>query len=232
MLQELKEQFNSLVAKRNYIAEELDKDKAALLDKEVLYKDYFEAREVVNTVIKLTQDNFKGKVEPLVTMAIRSVFEKPYDFELRFEKKRNQLECRPVLIKDGNEETPKADLGGSVVDIISLALRVILWAVEKPRSRNMILLDEPMKNIGQGEELILAGQIMRDISSDLGLQLIVVTHSQEFGEIADTVYKVTNDDVESTVELVKGEFVPIPKLADEDLFPNLPRVKKRKRISI
>jgi len=221
MLQELKEQFNSLVAKRNYILEELDKDKATLLETEILYKDYFEAREVVNTVIKLTQDNFKGKVEPLVTMAIRSVFEKPYDFELRFEKKRNQLECRPVLIKDGNEETPKTDLGGSVVDIISLALRVILWAVEKPRSRNMILLDEPMKNIGQGEELILAGQIMRDISSDLDLQIIVITHSQEFGEIADTVYKVTNDGIESSVELVKGEFA----INDKE-------VKKRKKISI
>ena len=120
MLQELKEQFNDLVVKRGYITRELDRAKFDLLEKETLYTDYFEAREVVNSVIKLTQDNFKGKVEPLVTMAIRSVFEKPYEFELRFEKKRNQLECRPIVIKDGVEETPKADLGGSVVDIISL----------------------------------------------------------------------------------------------------------------
>ena len=223
MLQELKNRFDKLVVKRDYISRELERAKANLSDKEILYKDYFEAREVVTGVIKLTQENFKLKVEPLVTLAIRSVFEKNYEFELRFEKKRNQLECYPVVIKDGNEETPKADLGGSVVDIISLALRVILWAIEKPRSCNMILLDEPMKNIGQGEELLLAGQIMKDISSDLGLQLIVITHSPEFGEIADTVYEVTNDGVESVVKLIKGEFATTTIKKE---------IKKRKKISI
>ena len=204
MLQKLKDELNRLIAKRNFLSRQVDRLKGDLSDKEVLYTDYFESREIVTEVIRLTQDNFKAKVEPLVTLAIRSVFKDRYDFELRFEKKRNQLECYPTVLDGDHELTPKSDLGGSVVDIISFALRVILWAIEKPRSRNMILLDEPMKNLGQGEELILAGKIMKDVSTDLGLQLIVITHSPEFGEIADTAYIVEKYDKESFVMQIKG----------------------------
>ena len=216
MLQRLEDKLNRLIVKRDYISRQLERNKDSLSEKQSIYTDYFEAREIVTEVIRLTQQNFKAKVEPLVTLAIRSVFEKRYDFELRFEKKRNQLECYPTVLENGKEKTPKSDLGGSVIDIISFALRVILWAIEKPRSINMILLDEPMKNIGQGEELLLAGQVMKDVSVDLGLQLIVITHSPEFAEIADTAYRVENDGIESKVTLIKGGEVK----------------KKRKRIEL
>lgn len=202
-LSEQREKVNRLLMEQSILQKELKKSRSDLAEKQSLYADYFEAREIVTEVIRLTQQNFKDRVEPLVEMAIRSVFEKPYEFKLIFEKKRNQLECRPVVIENGVERTPKNDLGGSVVDIISFALRVILWAIEKPRSRNIMLLDEPFKNIGQQEELLLAGQVLRDVTDDLGLQLIVVTHSPEFAEIADTVYEVSNDGIESKVKMVK-----------------------------
>jgi len=219
MLQELKDSFNRLVAKREYISQQLDRTRRDLTDKESLYTDHFEAREIVIEVIRLTQQNFKEKVEPLIRLCIRSVFEKPYDFELRFEKKRNQIECYPIVLDGKNELRPKDDLGGSVVDVISLALRTVLWSIEKPRSRNFFILDEPFKNLGRNEELLLAGQILKDISNDLKLQLIIVTHSSEFAEIADTVYEVFNDGVESVVRQIKGGEVRKDKV-----------IKKRKLI--
>ena len=201
---EQRQKVNRLLAAQSILRKELKQKQLEHKEKDLFYSNYFEAREIVTEVIRLTQQKFKERVEPLVEMAVRSVFEKEYEFRLLFEKKRNQLECRPVIIENGIEKTPKSDLGGSVVDIISCALRVVLWAIEKPRIINMMLLDEPFKNLGQQEELLLAGQVLKDVSKNLDLQLIVITHSPEFAEISDTVYQVENDGMESSVKLIKS----------------------------
>ena len=212
MILELREETNRLLTKRDVLSEQLEEKKGQLIVKENLYDRFVKARWVVTEVIRLTQKNFKDKVEPLITMAVQSVFEKDYKFELIFERKRNQFECRPVLLENGVERTAKDDLGGSVVDIISIAFRVVMMVIERPRSRPIIFLDEPMKNVGQQEELILAGRMWKEISEKLKMQIILITHMPEFAEIADTVYEVENDGIRSNVRLIK------------------PRVRRREKI--
>jgi len=203
MITELREKTNKLITKRDLLLEQLEEKKESLIKNENYYDRLIRARWVVTEVIRLTQENFKNKVEPLITMAVQAVFEKDYKFELIFERKRNQFECRPVLMENGIERTAKDDLGGSVVDIISIAFRVVMMAIERPRSRALIVLDEPMKNVGQQEELILAGQMWMEISKKLKMQIILITHMTEFAEIAETVFEVVNDGVQSIVKKIK-----------------------------
>lgn len=150
------------------------------------------ARWVITEAQRLTQIRFKERVEKLVTLAIRSCFPgRDFDFELSFEEKRNQMEVRPIIYETVNGvrepyDDPEDEVHGGLVDVISFALRIVMWSLEIPRSRSIIILDEPMKNMGA--LITLGGQMLSEIAHDLGLQLIIITHESELIDIADQAY--------------------------------------------
>ena len=98
------------------------------------------------------------------------------------------MECEPVIFENGNEFVPKDDMGGGILDIISFALRIVLWGLETPKSRNLIILDEPFKQCGK--LITKACQMVKEISKMLGVQIIMVTHSDELIDIADKSWHV------------------------------------------
>lgn len=166
------------------------------------------ARWTITEVQRLTQERFKHRVESLVTMAIKSVFEgRDFGFELSFEEKRNQMEIRPIVyeIIDGvrqDLDDPEFDFGGGLVDVISFAWRIVMWSLENPKSRGVIILDEPMKNMG--DLIVLGGEMLKEIAHKLGLQLIIITHEKELIDIADKAYHVKHDGYSSHVKEIQG----------------------------
>jgi len=213
----LTDKYNRLVGQKKLLIQQLKekKERRTVLveDKEV----YEKARWVITEASRINQQFFKDKVESLVTMAIQSVFDRPFEFKLIMERKRNKLECRPVIMEGENEYSPKDEMGGGLVDIISFAFRVVLWSVEKPRSRSIFILDEPFKFTGA---LVgRAGEMVKELSKTLGIQIIIVTHDEALKEIADVAYTVTHDGTKSHVELTK----------DELMILNMPKAVKRLR---
>jgi len=165
------------------------------IKKETLKKDivdHAKARELLLGVLLNIQDDFSKKVEALVTKAIKIVFfYRDFEFKLLFEEKRNNIECRPVIMEDGIEYTPKDDLGGSILDIIGFALRVVLITLEEPKKRLFIALDEPFRWLG--DLRLRAGQMVAEICKGLGLQMLFVTHDKDLVSIADTVYHIKHN---------------------------------------
>ena len=209
--------YERLKTKKETLETILELAKDGLLSTEEEYDNHNKARWVLTEVAKATQERFKERVESLTTMAIQSVFDRPFKFILEFERKRNKLECRPIVMEGDNEHVPKDDMGGGIIDVISFALRVVLWSLQQPKSRNTLILDEPMKYVGKGDLLDRAGVMLREISHKLGIQLILVTHEPLLAEIADVAYSVEHKNGKSVVSLIKGE-VSKPKL----------RLKRRK----
>lgn len=189
-----------------------------------------QAKWIITETQKTTQERFKDRVEKLVTMAIKSVYDRPLGFELIFERKRDKLECRPVIheIQNNNKEIyedPENELGGGIIDICSFALRIVLWNMEKPKSRNVIILDEPGKNLG--DLIPLFGAMLREVSHGLKFQLIIITHDQAIMEIADRAWHVEHDGTESHVVMVKDrkdELVCDLQIANEE------PIKRKKRL--
>jgi DNA repair exonuclease SbcCD ATPase subunit len=187
-----------LIQQRKAKADELEALKA---QSENLSK----ARWILAEIAKETQTAFQTKVESLVTSAIRAVFEeRAFEFKLVFEQKRNKFECKPIVVEGENEYEPKDELGGGIIDLISFAFRVVLWHLENPRSRNVFVLDEPMKFVGKGDLLMRAGRMIKEISHRLGFQIIMVTHEPELAEIADKAWVVEHDGTQSNVRLIVG----------------------------
>ena len=168
-----------------------------------------EARQVIMAVSKSTQEQFKDYVESLVTTAIQSVFpEKGYHFIVESDVKSNRTEIN-LLVQQGEKEpyVPKEEQGGALLDTISFALKVVLWSLEQPRSRNVLFYDEPFRFTGALTEL--AAAMMKEVSHELSLQIILVTHDNRLEQIADKAWRVSREDGEhSVVEEIRKEENP------------------------
>ena len=206
---EIEKRFEQAKTKKELLKSQIKTKDQTIEQTKKKVENFVKARYVLAEVARLTQENFQVKVENLITLAIQSVFDRDFKFKLHLERKRNKLECRPVIIENEHEYSPEDDMGGGLIDIISFAWRIVLWSMEKPRSRNMIALDEPMKNMG---DLIgLGGKMLKEISSKLGFQLIIITHDQELMEFGDTSYLFTHKEGKTNIEMIKGKVKRVVK---------------------
>jgi DNA repair exonuclease SbcCD ATPase subunit len=157
------------------------------------YDDLVEARRIISEAARSTQLQFQGFVESLVTMAIQTVFpEQQYRFVMEFDLKANRSEIN-LLVQQGEKEPyrPEDEQGGGLLDVLSFALRVVMWSLEKPRSRPVFVMDEPFRYCGKLTSL--AGNMMKEISQKLGIQIIMVTHEDSLSEIADKSWLVKRE---------------------------------------
>jgi len=220
-----------LKSRRSYIQTLIVQKKEEVKKKEEQILKHEKARWVFTEVARLTQEKFEGRVNSLATMAIKSVFDRPFSFKLLFERKRNALECTPVVMEGENTYIPKDDMGGGIIDIISFAFRVVLWGMEKPRSRALLVLDEPFRFMGSLSTR--AGQMIRELSNKLNLQFLIVTHEPELAAIGDSTYWITHDGTQSVCKRALGTVAEsVMGEKDKPVTGGMKRTKKAKSRSL
>lgn len=148
-----------------------------------------EAQTVIIEVAKITQSELEYHIGDLVTLALASVFDDPYEMGIEFVQRRNRTECDLFFIKDGKRVDPMTASGGGAVDVASFALRLSLWSLANPRTRNTIVFDEPFRFLSKGLQP-KASSMLKDISEKLNLQVIMVTHSEDLVDGADKIMNV------------------------------------------
>lgn len=146
--------------------------------------------DLARVVAVQTQAEFERRISGMADMAVSTVFEGKYKFQVEFIPKRNNSEAYAWLIdKDGNKLSPMDSNGGTIVDIIALAMRVTMWKLASPQTRNTIILDEPMRCVSR-DKIPRCGQMLKTLADKLNVQFIVITHFSEFEEVADNVIKL------------------------------------------
>lgn len=154
-------------------------------------KDIQEAKYIVQEVAKDIQNKIQFRVSELASMAMRSVFDDPYTANVEFSK---LSQANVFFEKDGERFVPRDDeVGGGVVDVASLAFQITLWSLENPRSRPVLILDEPMKWLKGGDLPEKGADLIKKLSTDLGIQVIMVSHDPSLIECADKVFKIQKD---------------------------------------
>jgi len=172
-----------------------------LRQREELEKRQKKAEEYLTTIEKAlayiqvkaqeTQNQLKVKIEDIVQLTIDSCFPNKYKFQLDFTPKRGRTEAELKLTEIENIEQewnidPLENCGGGVSDMESLGLRLAAWALKQ--NENVIILDEPFKNLSEDKKP-LAAEIVRELAERLGLQFIIITHEQTLIDIADNEIK-------------------------------------------
>lgn len=152
-------------------------------------KNTEEAQAVLQTVAKQTQEKLEYHISEGVTLALESVFDDPYEFKVNFVAKNNRTVAELFFTKNGKEIDPLTASGCGAVDVASFALRVALWNLKKPKSRNIIILDEPFRFLSFDLQP-KAGEMVKLISDKLKIQFIIVTHNQSLIDCADKLFTV------------------------------------------
>jgi predicted ABC-type transport system involved in lysophospholipase L1 biosynthesis ATPase subunit len=153
-------------------------------------KRHERAGEVMKMVALKTQQQLQYHISDITTMALDAVFPDPYELVAEFVQRRNKTECDLLFEREGERVDPLSASGGGAVDVASFALRVASWSMERPRLRNTLILDEPFRYLSAGL-LPKASEMLSRISREMGIQVIMVTHSEELMEGADRVFTVS-----------------------------------------
>lgn len=189
-IQALRTKLNRLEGERDRTASELRREQSNLDSTREQIKDLRDASEVAQAVAKATQDELVYRVTELVSLALEAVFPDPYEFHLDFELKRGRSEARLSLSKGEGEKVDAIDAtGGGVVDVAAFALRVALWSLRRPRTRAVLILDEPFRFVSRNLQPRV-GELLSEVSGRLGLQIIMVTHEEALIDSADKVFEL------------------------------------------
>ena len=165
---------------------------------------------------EFARQQLKTRIEQTVTAALAAIFA---DSTMRFEIEMKDIggkpaadwrvvSCYEIPAKAGDEDvklsaytvvaSPEDAKGGGVTDVVSLALRLALLELSRPRVEGPVLLDEPGKMISK-EYLPNVAEFLKQYAAKTGRQIIMVTHHDVLTDVADVGYKVTQENGVSEV---------------------------------
>jgi len=188
-LKEIRTHIEQQKGKRTAIEERLYslKEEVIGLKKEIIYSE--KAQAIIQKVAKDTQEQLEYHISDIVTLALDTIFDDPYRFKIEFVLKRNKTECELVFERRGKKIKPLDASGGGVVDVASFALRIALWTLQAPKSRNTIILDEPLKFLSK-DLLPRACNLLQELHKRLSIQFVIVTHLDELKDCADKIFEI------------------------------------------
>lgn len=133
-------------------------------------------------------------VNDKVSAAIEAIFpDDEYKFTMEFVQRRGITEADILLIdSQGNRIKPRDADGGGLANVAAFSLRIALWSLTKS-TRPVFILDEPFHFLHSSDAHSRIADLMKAISRELGVQIIMVTGEDESEEIingADKVFRV------------------------------------------
>lgn len=183
-----RELINDALSLNRNKKQELETQQKILSELEEDLEDHKTVREVYQQASLATQTYLESHISSIVTNAIQSVFfEKNLEFKVEFDKKRNSTECNLFILDDGDDYDLIDDKGFGVADIASFALRVAYILLDSVD--NVLIMDEPLRHLDDNR-MSYASKMMAELSKELNMQFIVITHSTELCNHANKTIKI------------------------------------------
>jgi DNA repair exonuclease SbcCD ATPase subunit len=164
-------------------------------EKKKSLRQHERAREIIRHVGLKTQQGLQYHISEITSLALQAVFDNPYELVVEFVQRRNKTECDLAFARDGMILEPLESSGGGAVDVAAFSLRVASWSMQRPRTRAVLILDEPFKQLKGDDANRRALEMVHEVSEKLGLQVIMVsderTSREDIIDAADRVFDVS-----------------------------------------
>jgi chromosome segregation ATPase len=201
---QLRRRIERLAAKRDVLQARRDELEGVLVTSKLDQIRYGEAQQLIIKIGQLYRKRSVESVQENVTKALQLVFERPYEFILRQEVRRGQIEDE-MLVKVGSAEMdPVTEMGGGITDVISIVLRPILWSKMKSRTSPVMVLDEPARLVNSDLSVRNLSQLLWQLAKGLSLQFIVVTNKPGLAHSVDRLFEVVKRNEVSEVNGTAG----------------------------
>lgn len=194
-LTDLRTKYNKAVGK----LEKLNEDKNTATKNLAAAKKDIEVWQQVQALFfkasEFARAQLKTRIEETVTAALQAILATD---TIEFQIDIRLLGGSPaadwsVVSKYGDltvAANPEDGRGGGVADIVSLALRLALLELARPRPEGPVFLDEPGKHVSR-EYLPNMAEFLKQYARTTGRQIIMITHAEALADVADVSYKVT-----------------------------------------
>lgn len=133
----------------------------------------------------------KFRLEELGTKALQYSLGEEYEMRITIDstRKRPQAYVKVYNSIRDVETNPYEDNGGGVIDIISVALRLVVLQAQQPAINGPVLVDEPFKMVSK-EYIPMIVDFLKKISEDFGRQIIMISHNDYLAESCDKVISI------------------------------------------
>lgn len=203
-LSELRSKYNQAVGQKEMLEQQRDDTDAALQQARQDVTLWRDVQVLFGKVSEFARAQLKARIEETVSAALQAVFERD---DIRFEIEIKTSDGQPaaswqVVSMYGDTSVagdPESSRGGGVSDVVSLALRLALLELSRPKVDGPVLLDEVGKHISAQYAPNVA-QFLKQYAEKTGRQIILVTHMGALAEVADVSYRVSQENGVSEVQ--------------------------------
>lgn len=179
-------EYEALLARKNDLQDEIQsqQEQAELFERAAL---------VLSRIGEDRQEKMQSQIETLITSGLQTIFEQDMSFHIvsSVKGKNSTVEflVRSTLGNGQVVETPVMEArGGGLSSIVGFLLRVVILLLSrKGNEKATLFLDETFGMVSAKYEVKLA-EFLRELVDKTGVQVVLVTHSNAYSEIADKQY--------------------------------------------
>lgn len=169
-------------------------------------KEDIETWEKVQVLLAKTseyaREQLKQRIEEIVTAALQAVWEDDRRFIVWLYTYNSQPAADFKVLKRGPdgefvEVHPYDGSGGGLADVVSMALRLSLLELTRPKPGGPVILDEPAKHVDNenaGAKMANIASFLEKYTKSTGRQMLFNSHNQILEQVADRVYKTRGID--------------------------------------
>lgn len=182
---EYRTRVDKLIVRKQFVQQTINRECKALRVEEQRFEDLKQAQEIAQQVAQCLQQSAHERIARAVSRCLRAIFEDPYQFSIRFDRKRGKTEAQLILSRDGKDyEDPLNEVGGGVIDVASLSLRLACVMLSKPGRQRLLVLDEPFRNVrGKHNKKRLRAMLL-SLAKDLQFQFILNVDNDAYPEFS------------------------------------------------
>lgn len=183
MFDTYKKKVHELHGTYNTLSARITKHQAELIELRHLEDIQQKTLVLMQESAKDIQNQIVLHITDVVNTALEAMFPNRYTFKIDFPTKNNKTNADMYLIENGF----RIPIRGALLDLTSISLRMAVWSLSGTDA--VLLIDEPMTSF-QAEALPLVTQLFKQLAEEMGLQIILVSHTPELKRIANKVIRI------------------------------------------
>lgn len=159
---------------------------------------------VLTSIGEDRQAEAQHQIESLVTRGLQSVWGEDLSFHV-VQSVRAKAPNVDFIIRTTMPDGSAIDTevmsarGGGMASFVGFLLRLVVMLLSKDKQESTIFLDETFGMVSAAPEPKVA-QFLREIVDKTGIQIVMVTHSEAFNEVADKRYRFSLNQGETKVK--------------------------------
>jgi DNA repair exonuclease SbcCD ATPase subunit len=157
---------------------------------------------VLSKFADIRQEAIQSQIEGVVTQGLRTIFGEPMSFRIVNKMVGKRPEIDFLLVSETGAQPLETAImearGGGVAAVAGFLLQAVLVLL-LPNTTPLLFLDESFSQVSEEYRPALS-QFIKELTERTDLQVVLVTHSDEFVTDADRVYRFSQQNGVTKVE--------------------------------